>query len=139
LLGNTGDSTDLSQLYSPAAAPEVKRAVIQGLFVAGNADRILEIVKNEKDDELRRLAINQLGAMGRDKTGAALTAMYSQETNPETKQAIINALFIQGNATAMVGLARKETDLEVKKSLVSRLGLMHSKEATDYLMEMLTK
>jgi tetratricopeptide (TPR) repeat protein len=139
LLGNVGDSADLVQLYSAGAAAEVKRAVIQGLFVAGNSDKLLEIGKAEKDENLRRFAINQLGVMGRERTGSALEAMYAQETNADNKRAIVNALFIQGNATALVSLARKESNLDLKKQMVNQLGLMHSKEATDYLMEILTK
>jgi hypothetical protein len=77
--------------------------------------------------------------MGRSKTGANLAALYPQETDADNKKAIINALFIQGNATALVDLARKETDLTLKKSIVNQLSIMHSKEATDYLMELLAK
>jgi tetratricopeptide (TPR) repeat protein len=139
LLGNVGGSADLAQLYSAESAPEVKRAVIQGLFVSGNADKLFEIVKNEKDDSLRHLAINQLGVMGKSKTGAALTSLYAQETNADNKKAIINGLFIQGNASALVEIARKETDLNLKKAIVNQLSVMHNKEATDYLMEILTK
>jgi tetratricopeptide (TPR) repeat protein len=139
LLGNVGGSADLAQLYSAESAPEVKRAVIQGLFISGNADKLFEIVKSEKDDNLRRFAINQLGVMGKSKTGAALTSMYAQETNADNKKAIVNALFIQSNATALVEIARKETDLNLKKAIVNQLSVMHSKEATDYLLEILSK
>jgi HEAT repeat protein len=139
LLGSAGGSADLTQLYSSESAPEVKRAVIQGLFISGNADKLFEIVKNEKDENLRRFAINQLGVMGKSKTGAALASLYAQETNPENKKAIINALFVQGNAAALVEVARKESDLNLKKAIVNQLSMMHSKEATDYLMEILTK
>jgi hypothetical protein len=65
--------------------------------------------------------------------------MYAQETDPENKKAIINALFIQGNAAALVEIARKETDLNMKKQIVNQLGLMHSKEASDYMLELLNK
>jgi hypothetical protein len=36
-----------------------------------------------------------------------------------------------------VDLARKESDPVMKKSIVQRLSMMHSKEATDYMMELL--
>ncbi|HMD50525.1 MAG TPA: hypothetical protein VKG79_15550, partial [Bryobacteraceae bacterium] len=85
------------------------------------------------------LAINQLGVMGKSKTGASLAALYPQETDSENKKAIINALFVQGNAPALVDLARKETDMNMKKQIVNQLSIMHSKEATDYLMELLAK
>jgi hypothetical protein len=38
-----------------------------------------------------------------------------------------------------VDLARGETDPNMKKAIVSQLSLMHSKEATDYMMELLNK
>jgi HEAT repeat protein len=139
MLGAAGDSTDLVQLYSAGATPEVKRAVLQGLMIAGNSDKIFDIVKNEKDEGVRRFAINQLGVMGRERTGAALESMYAQESNADNKKAIVNALFIQGNATALVSMARKETNLDLKKDIISKLASMHSKEATDYLMDILTK
>jgi tetratricopeptide (TPR) repeat protein len=139
MLGNVGGAADLAQLYSADAAADVKRAVIQGLFISGNSDKLFEIVKNEKDEALRRYAINQLGVMGKSKTGAALASMYAQETSADNKKAIINALFVQNNATALIEIARKETDLNLKKAIVNQLSVMHSKEATDYLMEILTK
>jgi tetratricopeptide (TPR) repeat protein len=139
LLGNVGGGADLSQLYSVESSPEVKRAIIQGLFVSGNADKLIELAKSEKDDNLRHFAINQLGVMGRSKTGGALASLYAQESNADNKKAIINALFVQGNAAALVEIARKETDLNQKKLIVNQLSLMHSKEATDYLMEILNK
>jgi hypothetical protein len=139
LLGNVGGSADLAQLYTTETTPEVKQAIIQGLFVSGNADKLFDLAKNEKDPALRRLAINQLGVMGRSKTGTTLATMYTQETDPDNKKAIINALFIQGNATALVEIARKETDLNLKKLVVNQLAIMHSKEASDYLLELLNK
>ena len=52
---------------------------------------------------------------------------------------IVNALFIQGNAKAMVDLARKETNPEMKKMIVSKLSIMGSKDATEYMLELLSK
>ena len=48
-------------------------------------------------------------------------------------------LFMQQNAKAMVDIARKESDMTLKKELVQRLAMMRSKEATDYMMEVLNK
>jgi hypothetical protein len=139
LLGNIGGSADLAQLYANESSLEVKRAIINGLFVSGNADKLFDLAKNEKDSSLRHFAINQLGVMGRSKTGQFLAGMYPQETDLENKKAIINALFVQNNAAAMVDIARKETDMNIKKFIVNQLGIMHSKEATDYMMEILSK
>jgi hypothetical protein len=52
---------------------------------------------------------------------------------------VINALFIANDAKGLVTLARKETDPTLKKSIVGRLSIMKSKDATDYLLELLNK
>ena len=38
-----------------------------------------------------------------------------------------------------MALARKEQDPAMKKEIVQKLSLMHSKVATDYLLELLNK
>ena len=60
-------------------------------------------------------------------------------TEQGINRAVVQALFVQGNAESMVAIARKETDLEARKDLVQKLSLMKSKVATDYLMEILGK
>jgi HEAT repeat protein len=138
-LGAMGGSAELMQLYTPDAPYEVKRAVLHGLFISGNADKLTEIIRTEKDPKIRLEAIHQLGPMGRGKTGDALAAMYAKESDAQMKREILGQLFIQGNAPAVIEVARKESDPNLKREAVQRLSLMHSKEATDYLMELLNK
>ena len=77
------------------------------------------------------------GLMKRPGTGEALSGIYASDASVDVKKAVINALFIQGNATGLVTLARAEKNVELKKEIVSKLSVMKSKEATDYLMELL--
>jgi hypothetical protein len=44
---------------------------------------------------------------------------------------------MQQNAKGLVDLARSETNPEMKKAIVSKLALIHSKESTDYMLEIL--
>ncbi|MDQ6759610.1 MAG: HEAT repeat domain-containing protein [Acidobacteriota bacterium] len=138
-LGAMGASADLMQLYSPDASYDVKRAVLQGYFVSGNTDKILEIARTDKDPKLRLEAIRQLGPMGRSKSGEALAALYAKESDAQIRREVLNGLFVQGNAAAIVDVARKETDPSLKREAVQRLSHMRSKEATDYLVEILSK
>ena len=50
---------------------------------------------------------------------------------------MLHAFFVQGNAAALVEIARHEQDPGRKKDAVQMLSLMNSKEATDYMMELL--
>jgi HEAT repeat protein len=134
-----GNTQALADIYASTNDPAVKRAVIHGLMVARDAERLMSVAKTEQSPELRREAIQMLGTMKRDQTGDALVSMYASETNRDVKRAIIDGLFIQQNAKALIDLARKETDPSVKKELVQRLSVMRTKEATDYMMEVLSK
>ena len=55
------------------------------------------------------------------------------------RREILNGFFVQGNAPAIIDVARKETDPNLKREAVQRLSQMHSKEATDYLVELINK
>ena len=138
-LGVMGAREELTQMYAKETTPEIKRQIIQSLFVAGDATKMIDIANNEQNVEIRSYAIRQLGVMGRTKTGDALTTLYAKEKDTEIKRSIINGLFVQGNAEGIVALARKESDPQMKREMVSKLSLMKSKVALDYLMEILQK
>ena len=109
------------------------------MFVGGNATRMIELAKTEKDPDLRNTAVRNLGLMGGPKTGDALVEIYGTEKDPSVRKGVVNALFLQGNATALVALARKETDADMKKSIVQKLSMMQGKVVTDYMQELLSK
>ena len=138
-LGLTGGRAELEQLYQTESSPEVKRELLQAFFLSGDPKKLLDVAQSEKDAELRRTAIRNLGLMGRDSTGQALQSIYAKEANRDVRREVLNAFFLQGNATALVAIARGEKDPELKKEAVSKLSLMNSKEATDYLMELLNQ
>jgi HEAT repeat protein len=136
-LGVLHASSELAQLYQSETAVELKKSILQSMFVGGDSDKLIDLAKNEKDPELRKTAIRKLGLMKRAGTTEALTGIYASDAAVDVKKAVINALFIQGNATGLVSLARAEKNVELKKDIVSKLSNMKSKEATDYLMELL--
>ncbi len=94
-------------------------------------------MKSEKDSALRVAAIRQLGQTRHADATTALASIYASDATPEVRKAVINALFMQQNAKALVDLARAEKNPEMKRDIVSKLSSMKSKEATDYLLELL--
>ena len=74
-----------------------------------------------------------------DTTAAALTSLYTSESDKGVKGQIIQALFLQGSAKPLIDIARKETDRDLKTQIVKYLSMMHSKDATDFMMELLNK
>jgi hypothetical protein len=130
---------ELRQLYAAETTPEVKKDILQAFFLSGDAKFLADAAQSEKDPEIRRTAIRNLGLIGSAEAKEALLAIYAKETDRENKEAVLNALFIQGNAHALVTIARGEKDPQLKKTAVSKLALMNSKEGNDYLMEILQK
>jgi hypothetical protein len=138
-LGIVHAQNELQQLYRTDNSPAVRRELLQAFFLAGDAPKLLEAAQNEKDPELRRTAIRNLGLIHSDDSAKALQSIYAKETDRAVKEEVLNSYFLQGNAAAIVAIARNEKDPELKKVAVSKLSIMHSKEATDYLMEILQK
>lgn len=139
LLGASGGTAELWALYRAGGTTEEKKQLLNGLFVGHDFDHVLEIARTDQDKEIRRSAIRSLGAMGGDGYAAPLTAMYASETDTDVRRAIIDAFMIKHDAKSLVELARKETNPQLKRAIVERLSNMHSKEATDYMLELLNK
>jgi HEAT repeat protein len=129
----------LHQLYQSETSPEVRKSILQAFFLSGDAKFLAEVAQSDKDPEIRRTAIHNLGLIGSEESRQSLLNIYAKETDRESKEAVLDSLFIQGNAHALVAIARAEKDPELKKAAVSKLALMHSKEGSDYLMEILQK
>jgi HEAT repeat protein len=135
-----GAHDELWTLYQKETSLDVKKQILQAMFVGGNAAKLIDLAKTEQNPELRRVAVRNLGLIGSKRTGEALVEIYGTDKDPEIKKAVINALFIQSNPEALVAIARKEQDVTMKKEIVQKLSLMgSSKVARDYLLEILNK
>jgi HEAT repeat protein len=136
-LALTGGQDELWQLYQSEPSVENKEAILKSMFLTGNSSRLIEIARGEKDPHLRIAAIKSLGLMGNNGRGDVLVSIYQSDQNHDVRDAVLNALFLQQNGKSLVDLARNERDPEMKQEIVKKLSLVHSKEATDYMMELL--
>ena len=136
-LGAMNATAELDELYQTETSADVKNQIIRGMVASGNVGSLTKLATSEKDPALKRMAIRNLGAMGSAKTSDTLRSIYTGDPNPEVRAAVIEALFIQQNATSLVALARAEKDPAMKRRIVERLSLMKSKEASDYMLELL--
>jgi HEAT repeat protein len=134
-----GAQADLWAMYQAETVPATKKAILQAMAVGGAIDRILEVARTEKDPELRRDAIQKLGIFGGKRGADAVVEIYKTETDRRVREAALQALFVQGNAPALIEVARTEKDIELKKRAVAHLSTMGSKEATEFLIEILNK
>jgi HEAT repeat protein len=138
-LGVMGAHDELWSLYQKESSLDVKKQIIRAFFTGGSVTRLSELARAERNSELRLLAVRNLGVMGSKRTGDILVEIYNSDKDPEIRKAVINGLFVSNNAEGLVALARKESDVTLKKDMVSKLSNMRSKVATDYLLELLNK
>jgi HEAT repeat protein len=140
-LGAMGAGTDLFTMYRATNNAQTKADIINALIAAGHngVSPLTEIVQSEQDADLRRKAIRNLGVAGGMSVAPALVTTYQKNTDVETKRAAAQALFLANDAHDLVMLARSEKDAEMKQYLVQQLSLIHSQEATQYMLEILNK
>jgi outer membrane protein assembly factor BamD (BamD/ComL family) len=138
-LGVMGARSELYQLYQNETSNDVKKNILQAMFVGGDVEHTLGLARAERDSELRRQAVRNLGLMGKDKTADALASIYSSDKDPEVKRAVLQAYFLQGNTKSLIQIARQEKNMSLKRDAVQKLSLMHSKESTDFIIELLNK
>jgi HEAT repeat protein len=136
-LGSLRATQELADLYKTETSSELRRAILSALSETENAERLIEIARSEKDPKLRAYTVKRLGDMNRTRTADALVSIYGSETDRDVKAAIISALEDQNSAKELVTVARSEKDPELKKLAVKTLSQMKSKEASDYLMELI--
>lgn len=137
-MSNAGATQELWTVYQKEQNRDLKMSILSRLGSLGASDRLTEVIRNEKDAELRRRAIRSLGGMRVDKSGAVLADLYNREDDIENKKAIISALTSQSNGEALVAIARKETNMTLKRDIVSKLSNMtRDKAAMAYMLEIL--
>jgi tetratricopeptide (TPR) repeat protein len=123
--------------YTASYDPAVKDEIVRALMSGGGTEHLLQLARTEKTAARRIIIIRSL-AVARATTSDVLTSLYTADNDPEVKHAIINGLLSRNDAKTMVELARKESDPGMKKYIVERLSAMrNSKEATDYMLELL--
>ncbi|HEY2820785.1 MAG TPA: HEAT repeat domain-containing protein [Candidatus Acidoferrum sp.] len=138
-LGLVHGVDELQQLYQKETSTAVKREILQAFFLAGDSNRLVQAATNEKDPELRRNAVRNLGLINSPDSAQALKTIYAKDSDESVRREVLNAYFIQNNAAGLVAIARAEKNPDLKKEAVSKLTIMNNKEATDYLMEILQK
>lgn len=138
-LGAMGGANELAAMYAAEQSVDLRAEMLNGMMAANSTAKILEIARTEKDAKLRERAIGMLAHSKSPETLTALVEMYSASPEVETKKRILRALGGQRSPQPLIDIARKETNVELKRTAVEMLSMMKSKEATDFLVELLNK
>lgn len=123
MLGISGEdraTQSLSGIYSTTTDLEDKRSIIQAWLIADRADLVLQSARSESDEELRRSAIQALGAM---EATTELHGLFESEKSPENRKAIIQSLGVAGDSKTLAQIATSNQSEEIRIQAIQALGI----------------
>jgi hypothetical protein len=125
-IGMSGASDAHKQLlavYNGSADTTVKRQILQSLMTASDKDALFNIAKSEKDQSLRLSAIRQLGII---RAVDQLVQLYTPDSAPEVKNAIVENLFVAQASDKLLPIARSEKDPAVRRQAILHLAMTNA-------------
>jgi tetratricopeptide (TPR) repeat protein len=144
-LMNTDAEQALPMLEKMLGGQQSPRLKQRALFVVSQSKSprakviLSSVAKDSSNPDLQLQALKYLQMFGGAEDKKVLADVYAVSKDRDVKLRVIEALYSQGDAKALVDMARRETDLEMRKRIVERLSRMKAKEATDYMLEIINK
>ncbi len=121
----------LLEIYTSTSDPTVKRAILDTFTNNRDKDRLLQVLRSEKDGNMRRQAIDKLG----DVDGQPeLWQIYQTETTPEGKIAVLNAMQRNGNLEKLAEVVRTDKDLRVRQKAIEVISTQEAGSPNDTLV-----
>jgi len=96
-----------------------KKQVLNSVFLAGNSQVLLDVLKKQPDAGVRAATIRSLAVMG--ERSNVLTDVYRTDSDEDVRKAVLDVLVVQQNGDALSELARQEPDARRKQEILSRL------------------
>ena len=136
----------LQNLFETMTTRELKRGALRGIARNDNADGaatyLIRVAENEKDIELRKSAVANLGRIAGQKSLGALTSTVDGDAELEVQKQAVMAIGKRPKDEAipiLIRTARNHPKVEVKKIAVQMLGQTRDERATAFLNELLAK
>ena len=136
-LGEVDGQPELWQMFAAETTPEGKRAMLNYMYTNGNAEKIADVARTDKDATVRRAAVQVLASYKGQNISTMLVGIYNSEQDPTVKKGIISSLADHKDAKSLIDIYRKEKDVEMRRTLMSNIIRIHSPEVNEFLLEIL--
>jgi hypothetical protein len=138
LLGSIQPPNELAQLYASETSFEWKERILRAMSNSHNAAKLLDVARTDKDARLRQAAVRSLSGR-KEVSPEEIAGLYSSESEPTVRRELLNSLYHRQAVKQIVEVLRKETDPDLRRRGVQWLANSKSKEANDFLAEILSK
>ena len=136
----------LQNLYETMTTRELKRRALSGIARSDNSDAaatyLIRISESEKDLELRKSAIANLGRIAGQKSLGALTSTVDGDTELELQKQAVIAIGRRPKDEAipiLIRTARNHPKMPVRKLAIQVLGQTGDERAVAFFRELLSK
>jgi HEAT repeat protein len=148
-LGMSRSATALSllqSLYETTTTRELKRRALSGIARNDNSDAaatyLIRVAENEKDIELRKNAIANLGRIAGQKSLGALTSTVDGDSEVELQKQAVVAIGRRPKDEAipiLIRTARNHPKMPVRKTAIQVLGQTGDERAVAFFRELLSQ
>ena len=136
----------LENLYETMTARELKRRALGGIARNDNRDGaatyLIHVAENEKEVELRKSAISNLGRLAGDKSLGALANMLDSDPETEIQKQAVVAIGRRPKDEAipiLIRTARSHPKMQIRKVAIQMLGQTGDERAVAFFRELLGK
>jgi HEAT repeat protein len=133
-------------LFETLPTRELKRIALRGIARSDNSDAaatyLIRVLENEKDIELRKSAIANLGRVASPKSLTTLTSMIDGDTDVELQKQAVLALGRRSkdeSVPVLIRVARNHPQMSVRKVAIQVLGRTGDQRAVAFFSELLSK
>jgi len=138
VLGIMEATDELAELYISIDEPVLRKIVLESFVITDDSSGLMKVLQTEKDPEMRAIAIETMAIIDDDQAGEYLVSVYPNSSYEE-KEAIIHSMILMDSPKSLIGLMKTESDPGLKRQMMQMLTHMDSKEADEYLFELLEK
>jgi tetratricopeptide (TPR) repeat protein len=110
----------LEDLYKSGINVEAKKQILNSFGINGQRDKLLSVVKNEKEPALIRAAINGLGISGGCNE---LMQLYKSSSDYQTKVWVLDSFIVCGGSSQFADVARTESDPKLRIKAIHGIGI----------------
>jgi hypothetical protein len=123
----------LGEIYRTSNSHDVRKAVLDAYVACDCRKELLAAAQAEHDPELRRDAIQRLGAAG---GRAELRQLYKSAASVDDKEAIIQGFIAEDDVQGLTEVAKTATEARVKSEAIRALGAVGGEESKATLLQM---
>lgn len=137
MIGLISNSDALLEMYRDTSFEMFRHELLEGMAMGGGVEELMSVIGFEQDEQLKLAAVQKLGLQSIEETKEYLKSIYQQNTSFSIRSAVIEAMFVQSNATGLMDIVKKEKDFKLKRDALEKLSMMGSDETLEFFNNIL--